>query len=167
MKRTLARALAVSLAATIAAGCAGTTNPTGSPTLAPVSSLSPSAEPSQTPSASDTPGPTLIPYPGPPISPGTFTIDIAAVYGLGFDRSSLSAPADTPFVIHFSNQDTSNGGRNHNVAIKLGGTLLFDPRPTVRTPAQAHYFISEGLPAGTYQFLCIVHPTMHGTLTIH
>jgi hypothetical protein len=166
MKRTVALALAASLAATIAAGCAGATNPTGSPTPAPVPTLGPIGEPSLTPGTSGTPGPTLIPYPGPSIPPDTLTIDISAVFGLQFDRSSLSAPADTPFVIHFSNQDTSNGGRNHNVAIKLGGTLLFDPRPTVRTPDQADYFISEGLPASTYTFFCIVHPTMHGTLTI-
>jgi hypothetical protein len=165
MKRTLARALAAGFVATAAAGCVGAANPTSSATPA-VSTLGPTAEPSPTPLTSGTPGPTLIPYPGPSIPPGTVTIDISAVFGLQFDRSSLAAPADTPFVIHFSNQDTSNGGRNHNVAIKLGGTLLFDPRPTVRTPARADYYISEGLPAGTYQFLCIVHPVMHGTLTI-
>jgi hypothetical protein len=166
MRRTLAFALAVTVAATIAAGCAGTANPTASPTPPAVSVSGPTGEPSLTPGTSGTPGPTLIPYPGPLIPPGTLTLDISAVFGLQFDRSSLSAPADTPFVIHFSNQDTSNGGRNHNVAIKLGGTLLFDPRPTVRTPEQADYFISEGLPAGTYQFLCIVHPTMNGALTV-
>jgi hypothetical protein len=166
MKPTSALVLGATLVAMMAAGCAGPAKPTGSPTLPPVSTMSPNAEPAPASSASVTPGATLIPFPGPQIPPGTVTIAIAAVYGLQFDRSSLSAPADTPFVIHFSNQDTSNGGRNHNVAIKLGGTLLFDPRPTVRTPAQADYFISEGLPAGTYQFLCIVHPVMHGTLTI-
>jgi hypothetical protein len=165
MKSSLALLL-TTLAATIAAGCAGAANPTRSPTPLAVSTMGPSAEPSLTAGTSGTPGPTLIPYPGPLIPPGTLTLDISAVFGLQFDRTSLSAPADTPYVIHFSNQDTSNGGRNHNVAIKLGGTLLFDPRPTVRTPEQADYFISEGLAAGTYQFLCIVHPTMNGTLTI-
>jgi plastocyanin len=108
----------------------------------------------------------LIPYPGPSTPPGTLTVAITAVYGLKFDRSSLDAPADTPFVIHFENQDTSNGGRNHNVAIKLGDTLLFNPQPPIRTPEVADYFISEGLPAGKYEFVCIVHAVMHGTLTV-
>jgi hypothetical protein len=52
------------------------------------------------------------------------------------------------------------------VAIKLGADFLFNPLPAITAPAQADYFISEGLAAGTYTFLCTVHPVMHGTLTI-
>jgi hypothetical protein len=164
--------LASAMAVTIAAGCAGTANPTVSPTQLAAATPSPSLEPTATPTA--TPAPTLIPYPGPSIPPGTLTIEIAAVKSLAFDRSSLTAPANTPFVIAFDNRDTSvcttcspgATGQPHNVAIKLGSDLIFNPLPAIVAPAKVNYFISGGLAAGTYQFLCTVHPAMHGTLTI-
>ncbi len=111
--------------------------------------------------------PTLIPYPGPSIPSGTPTIEINAIRSVTFDRASLSAPANTPFVIHFQNQDTSFGGQiPHNVAIKLGADYLFKPLPAVPPGTTVDYFISGGLAAGDYLFLCSVHPAMHGTLTI-
>ena len=109
---------------------------------------------------------------------GTTRITIAADQHLRFDRTELSAAADTPFVIGFENRDvcdakcqtayqTTQTSIAHNVAIKLGDALLFNPLPAIGAPSVAEYFISEGLPAGTYQFVCIVHPLqMHGTLTI-
>jgi hypothetical protein len=168
-------ALAVALAMTLAAGCSGTAAPTASPTELGAATASPTPGPTTTPTPTGTPAPTLIPYPGPAIPPGTLTIEIAAVKTLAFDRSDLAAPANTPFVIAFDNRDTSvcttcggagATGQPHNVAIKLGSDFIFNPLPAIIAPASADYFISQGLAAGTYTFLCTVHPVMHGTLTI-
>jgi plastocyanin len=155
--------LVAALATMLVAGCAGTAAPTASPTELAVATASPTPEPTVAPTATGTPAPTLIPYPGPPIPPSTLTIAIGADQHLLFDTASLAAPADTPFVIAFDNNDP---GAAHNVAIKLGSDLIFNPLPTIVGPAKANYFISGGLSAGTYTFLCIVHPVMHGTLTV-
>ena len=144
------------------------------PTATPAPTGSPTPEPTATPTAA----PTLIPYPGPSIPPGTLTIEIGADPNLKFDRKQLAAPADTPFVISFDNRDLCDANCQkvysyplssipHNVAIRLRGELLFNPMPTIFAPVKVDYYLSEGLPAGTYQFLCIVHPVqMLGALTI-
>jgi plastocyanin len=159
-------ALAAALATTLVVGCSGTTSPTASPSELAAETASPTLEPTTgptaAPTASPTPGPTLIAYPGPSIPAGTLTLKIAAK-NIAFDTSALAATANTPFVIAFDNNDP---GAAHNVAIKLGSDLIFNPLPTIVGPAKANYFISGGLSAGTYTFLCIVHPVMHGTLTV-
>ncbi len=168
--------LALATAVMVAAGCSGTANPTVSPTQLAAATPSPSLEPTaaqtatSAPTPTSAPAPTLIPYPGPSIPPGTLTIAIGADPHLLFDTASLAAPANTPFVIAFDNRDvcstTASACGPHNVAIKLGSDLIFNPLPAIVAPAKVNYFISGGLAAGTYEFLCTVHPAMHGTLTI-
>jgi hypothetical protein len=159
----------------MASGCTGTVSPTPSPTVPTATATpSPSAKPTPEPTATPTPAPTPIAYPGPPIPPGTLTIEIGADPHNKFDRTELNAPADTPFVIALDNRDvcapTACFGQTsiaHNVAIRLGNDLIFNPLPAIFAPVQADYFIPEGLSAGTYQFVCIVHPlVMNGSLTI-
>jgi cytochrome c oxidase subunit 2 len=83
--------------------------------------------------------------------------------GVKFDKSELSAPANSPFTIHFDNRDAQT---NHDVDILDGsGKKVFDgqdfPGPGVRD-----YGVSP-LPAGTYKFECSIHPAlMFGTLTV-
>jgi hypothetical protein len=160
---------------TMASGCTGTVSPTPSPTvLTATATPNPSAKPAPEPTATATPGPTPIAYPGPSIPPGTLAIEIAAIPKIKFDTSRLEVPADTPFAIRFENRDTCSGqcgagsgtAEPHNVAIKLGDLLLFNPLPALEQPATVDYFIPEGLSAGAYRFLCIVHPVMSGTLTV-
>lgn len=81
---------------------------------------------------------------------------------VSFDQSQLQAPAGKPFQIAFTNNDASV---QHNVQIKgadgsdkFKGALLTGPGSTT--------YDVPALPAGTYTFSCVVHPTMTGTLTV-
>ena len=87
----------------------------------------------------------------------------------GFSETTLSAPADTPFTIHFVNQDE---GIPHNVQIFEGSDTSAAPvwapadNALITGPDEAMYEI-PALPAGTYTFNCLSHPTtMVGTLTV-
>lgn len=87
----------------------------------------------------------------------------------GFAETALSVAADTPFTIHFINQDE---GIMHNVQIFEGtdtsATAVWAPEGNamVTGPDEADYEI-PGLAAGTYTFNCFSHPTtMVGTLTV-
>ena len=101
-----------------------------------------------------------------PTQAGSVTLNISATSAAGFDQTSLSAPADTPIALLFQNKDTSV---QHNVTVlaagpggeNQGGTPNAQPGATVT------YQIGP-LKAGTYNYLCTIHPTtMTGTLTVH
>ncbi len=96
---------------------------------------------------------------------GTGTTLQLAAQNIMYDQSSLTAPANTAFSIAFTNNDA---GVPHNVTIHSGtptGQTLFSG-DTITGPASTTYNI-QALPAGTYYFVCAVHPTvMIGTLTV-
>jgi cytochrome c oxidase subunit II len=103
---------------------------------------------------------------GPPPSAGGAgpTLAIAA-QNVAYDVNALQAPANTPFHIAFDNKDNAVP---HNVAIHQGsptGTEVFKgeifPGPATKT------YDVPALPAGTYAFVCSVHPNMTGTLTVN
>ncbi len=81
-----------------------------------------------------------------------------------YDVTTLTAPANTAFGIHFTNKDDAT---SHDVDIrKTDGTTVVVDNPTINGPTDTTYAISS-LPAGTYTFICSVHPTlMSGTLTV-
>ncbi len=83
--------------------------------------------------------------------------------GIAFDTDTLEVPADTPFQIVFANNDA---GIPHNVAIHEGSPT----GPAVWTGeifngVETRTYDVPALPAGTYGFVCTVHPNMTGTLT--
>jgi plastocyanin len=83
---------------------------------------------------------------------------------LAFEQTSITAPAGKAFQITFDNKDA---GVPHNVAIhkdSASGAEVFKGE-IVTGPASKTYDV-PALDAGTYAFVCSVHPTMTGTLTI-
>jgi cytochrome c oxidase subunit 2 len=130
-----------------------------SPSPAPSGSPgnSPAPAPSGSPGASSVPAPS-----GSPAAAGP-TLQITAS-GIQYVEKSLTAPAATPFQIVFDNQDP---GTPHNVSIHKDsptGEEVFKGEvfPGV---AKKTYDI-PALAAGTYAYVCTVHPTMTGTLTV-
>ncbi len=92
--------------------------------------------------------------------PPAETLAISA-QGLEFSTDALTAPADKPFAIDFDNQAP---GVPHDVAIQDATGLRFNGED-VTGPKKVLYNI-EPLPAGAYTFLCTIHPSMTGTLTV-
>jgi plastocyanin len=87
----------------------------------------------------------------------------------GFEPTALEVAADTPFTIHFSNEDQ---GVPHNVQLFEGSDTSGDPvwapdgDAVITGPDEAEYSV-PALSAGTYTFNCLTHPTtMVGTLTV-
>jgi plastocyanin len=162
----LARSLAllVALAAVLAACAAESTpgwtfSPTPTPTVAPSSEPGATPVPSGAPSAAPSPGGSLVPGGS---GGATVTLTITAA-GIAFDTDTLEVPANTPFQIVFTNNDA---GIPHNVAIHKDsptGPLVW--AGDIFNGVETRTYEVPALPAGTYGFICTVHPNMTGTLT--
>ena len=84
--------------------------------------------------------------------------------GVAYDKTDLAAPANTPFQIVFTNNDA---GIPHNVSIHVGsptGQEVF--KGEIFSGTDSRTYAVPALPAGTYAFVCSVHPNMTGTLTV-
>ncbi len=115
----------------------------------PGASGGPSAAPSGAPAPSgQAAGPTLA----------------VTAFNIAFDTTQLQAPADTPFKIDFDNKDPSTP---HNIAIHEGSPTGAEvwKGEIFPGPAKKTYDV-PALKAGTYAFVCSVHPNMTGTLTV-
>ena len=90
------------------------------------------------------------------------TVELTAE-NLAFDRSSLRFPAGVIVALTLDNRDP---GILHNVAIypSSGGDPVF--RGETFTGIQTETYLLGPLPAGSFRFVCDVHPTMSGTLTV-
>ena len=76
-----------------------------------------------------------------------------------FVPSAVSVKADTAFDIVFDNQD----GAPHNIDISnASGATVF--KGEIVTSTRVTYAV-PALAAGTYAFICEVHPEMKGTIT--
>ena len=115
---------------------------------------SPTPAPSAEPGASGEPGASA-----PPAGEGP-TLNLSAL-NIAFEQADLTAPADVPFKIAFENKDANTP---HNVQIKdAGGASLFQGE--IFNGVATKTYDVPALTAGTYTFLCTVHPNMTGTLT--
>jgi plastocyanin len=151
MRRSLV-VLTIALSAVLAA-CTSASTPGWTyapPTEPPASQPAPSGDASAAPS-------------GAPSSeaPAGDVVEISAM-GIQFEQKDVTAPADTAFTIRFDNKDA---GVPHNVEIKdAGGASVF--KGEIFSGAAVKDYAVPALPAGTYQFICTVHPNMIGTLTV-
>lgn len=154
------------MAAAVAVAACGGSGPgwtyAPAPAITPPPSVEPSADASVEPSASAAPSASVAPSSSAAPSGDLAVVDIAAS-GVLFDTDTLTAPADQAFQIAFANDDA---GIPHNVEIKdAGGAVLF--AGDVFNGVETRTYDVPALAAGSYQFLCIVHPTtMVGTLTV-
>ena len=131
----------------------------GAPSGAPGSAV-PSGEPSAAPSAPASAAPSGPASPAASPAPGGETVTVTAA-NIAFDPTELQVPADTAFTLEFVNNDSSVP---HDVAIRdQGGTELFktDVFPGVETRS----FDAPALPAGSYTWVCTVHPNMQIAVT--
>jgi cytochrome c oxidase subunit 2 len=100
-----------------------------------------------------------------PAPSGATTVELVAK-DIAFDKKELTVPAGKPFAIKLTNNDPA--GVPHNVEIRAadGKTVLQDV-PTIdggKSTVEQY----TALQAGTYVFICKVHPipAMTGTLTV-
>jgi len=114
------------------------------------------------PAPSMTPAPSSAASAGPSGSTAPGLVTISAV-GFKYEQESVTAPAGVPFQVVFENKDA---GVPHNIALRLGGATgaeLF--QGTIFNGVETRTYSVPALDAGTYAFVCTVHPTMVGTLT--
>ncbi len=170
------RLLAACLTVLAVAACASSTPgwtyaPAPSPTPLPSVDASASAGPSGSasaapsasaaaPSASASAGASGAPSGSAAPSALAGTAVQVSAQNIAFDPTELSAPADVAFQIEFAN----NEALPHNVEIKdAAGASVFQGE-VFSGPATRTYDVPP-LAAGSYQFVCTVHPNMVGTLT--
>ncbi len=159
-----APALALVVAAcSTAAGAPGYSyGPASSPAASSTMNMGPVASTSATPAAPAASGPpsTATDPPGGPAA-GAAPLHISA-QNIQFDTDHLAAPVGRAFVLEFDNNDS---GVPHNLEIRdASGASMFKGE-IITGPAQVSYQI-PALAAGSYTFLCDVHPTMTGTVTV-
>lgn len=89
--------------------------------------------------------------------------DVSLVaHNVAFDQASITAPAGKPFTIAFVNQDQ---GTPHNVEFKdAAGTEVW--KGAIFPGVATEIYHVPSLAAGSYTFLCTVHPTMTGSATV-
>jgi len=116
-----------------------------------------------TPPASGAPAPSSAPASGAPPPPSAPAADVnLQAKGLAFNPTTWTGPAGKPFTIAFANDDP---GTPHNVELRDGSDKVVF-RGDVFSGVKTQVYNVPAQPAGTYKFMCTVHPTMTGTATL-
>jgi plastocyanin len=157
----VASVLALTLAACSSTTQAGAPSPSSPAASTPVGTPTSSAAstPVATPSASAS-----APASAGPGGSGTASEGIQlSAQGIKYSTDQLRAPAGRAFTIEFKNNDS---GIPHNVDIlDASGTSIF--KGAVFSGVASQTYQVPALKAGTYSFICDVHPNvMTGTLTV-
>jgi plastocyanin len=159
MRRSLL-VLMLSALALVATACSSSSAPGwtyAAPTVAPspaesaAGSAGPSAAASGAPSAAASAAPS---------GGGGDVVQVSAV-NIAFEQPEISAPADTAFTIHFNNKEAVP----HNVAVKDASGGAPFTGDVITGPKEVDYSV-PALAAGSYTFVCSVHPNMTGTLKV-
>ena len=101
--------------------------------------------------------------PRPRVDPNAPKVDVTASGHRVHDPETSTAPADKPFVIDFDNQDAEHAAQRRRSRTRPVRSSSPARRSTASPPSA---YQVPALAAGTYPFLCTVHPTMTGTLTV-
>ncbi|HVB38826.1 MAG TPA: cupredoxin domain-containing protein, partial [Vicinamibacterales bacterium] len=100
--------------------------------------------------------------PGASASAPTGQVVKITAQNIAFTETSVDAPAGQAFTIAFDNEDA---GIPHNIEIKdASGASKF--KGEIVTGVTTINYSIPALTAGTYTFVCDVHPNMTGTLTV-
>ncbi len=159
--RLLAIAAVASLALAACAASADTWTYAPASPATPVPSAASSASAGASAAASLEATGSAAPSAGASSGSGAQTIELAA-QNIAFDQSAIKAPAGQAFQIKFHNADA---GVPHNVAIKdASGAVVF--KGDIFAGDDTRTYDVPALQAGTYQFICQVHASMVGTLTV-
>jgi mono/diheme cytochrome c family protein/plastocyanin len=103
------------------------------------------------------------PAPQASLGPDATILNVKTSGEVAYGVHALDAPANTPFGITFENTTSLE----HDVDIrKQDGTVVQDN--PITKPGETSNYTINALPAGTYIFICSVHPIpdMTGTLTV-
>jgi plastocyanin len=116
-----------------------------------------------TPPAPVTGAPGESPGAGPTVPPGTVVLVAAQI---AFDQTELQATPGQAFAILLRNEDPAATPHDVDIRTADGATTIKDTPTTDGGQEQLYQY--EALEAGTYQFICSVHPipAMTGTLTV-
>jgi plastocyanin len=81
---------------------------------------------------------------------------------VAFLETSITAPAGRPFTLAFVNEDP---GTPHNVELKdAGGASVY--KGEIFPGVDTKVYDVPALDAGSYTFVCSVHPNMTGSATL-
>ena len=168
MDRTRSRPLALILGVVLIAGCAASAPPAApTGTLSAIATRSPLASPAPaTPTVQPTSTaeptsstPALSADPDAPTSKVTVKLSVVT---RRFVQTDLTAPADKTWQLEIDDRGTE--AVMHNFTVMSGKVRVY------QTPFWGHglsHFVVGGLPAGTYLFICTIHPgPMRGALEI-
>ncbi len=86
--------------------------------------------------------------------------------GVKFEQTTFELPADTVSQVRFNNKDV---GIPHNIAIHEGSSSSVGPelwQGEIFNGDDERLYDIPALPAGSYSFVCTVHPNMVGDLVV-